>query len=278
VISVLGHLIGIHAPGSQSLPEALAVGHHLLLAHGNAVEVAKSNVRDAKVGITLNLTHVYPTSDKGEDLDAARIADGTFNRWYLDPVFGREYPEDIVAMFGDAMPEIRAGDFTTIARETDFLGINTYNPIHVNHDPNGLFGAVGTPRVGGKRTATDWIVEPDGFRDLLVRVQTDYAPAHVFVTENGSAWNDPDPVNGRVEDPDRIEYLHGHLLAARDAIALGVNLEGYFAWSLLDNFEWSEGYSKRFGIVHVDYATQERTIKDSGRFYTEVIRANGENL
>jgi len=278
VVSYLGSLIGIHAPGNHSLPETLAVAHHLLLAHGHAADVVRTNVRDSQVGITLNLSHVYAEGDGELDQLAGSVADGALNRWFLDPVFGREYPADLVERFGDAMPEIRPGDFDVIARETDFLGINSYNPMHVRHDPNGLLGVFGEAPVGGDRTAMGWIVEPDGLRDLLVRVHDDYAPKAIVITENGSAWNDPEPVEGRVPDPARIDYLHGHLLAVNEAIAKGAPVQGYFAWSLLDNFEWGEGYAKRFGIVYVNYDTQERTIKDSGRFYREVIEANGENL
>lgn len=278
VVAILGDLWGIHAPGATSLPKALATAHHLLLAHGHAVEVIRSNVRESKVGITLNLSHVYPNSDREQDQHAATIMDGNLNRWFLDPVFGRGYPRDMVEFYGDAIPEIRNSDFDIIARLTDFLGINTYAPTWVKHDPKGLFGLIGDPRASGKRTAMDWLVDPKGLEDLLVRVHTDYVPQSIVITENGSAWNDPAPENGPVADPDRIDYLQRHLIAAHDAIAQGVPLDGYFAWSLLDNFEWAEGYTKRFGITYIDYGTQERTIKDSGRFYAETIRALGENL
>ena len=278
VVAILGDLWGIHAPGSTSLPKALATAHHLLLAHGHAVEIIRSNVKQSHAGITLNLSHIYPNSDCEQDQHAATIMDGNLNRWFLDPIFGCGYPQDMLEFYGDAIPEIRSGDFDVISRPTDFLGINTYAPTWVKHDPKGLFGLIGDPRASGKRTAMDWLVEPKGLEDLLVRVHTDYAPQSMFITENGSAWNDPAPVNGRVADPDRIDYLRGHLLAAHDAIAQGVPLDGYFAWSLLDNFEWAEGYTRRFGLTYVNYERQERTIKDSGRFYAETILAHGDNL
>lgn len=275
VVAVIGHLWGIHAPGLTSTPAAAATGHHLLLAHGHAMEVIRSNVKESKAGITLNLSQVYPANDREEDQEAASIADGFLNRWFLDPVFGRGYPQDLMSIMSDAMPEIRPDDLDIIARPTNFLGINTYSPTWVKYDPNGQFGSVGMVRVPGKRTATDWLVQPSAFRDLLVRVHEDYAPGAIYVTENGSAWDDPSPVDGRVPDPDRVSYLQEHLLAAHNAIEQGSPLRGYFAWSLLDNFEWAEGYSKRFGITYVDFETQERTIKDSGRFYAGVIERNG---
>ena len=277
-VAFLGYLLGIHAPGRTDMKDAFAAAHTTLLAHGYAMEVIRGNVKDAQAGITLNLSHVYPMGDLEQDERAAILADGFMNRWFLDPVFGRGYPADIVDFLGENAPEMRPGDLDTIARPTDFLGINTYQPAYVNYDPDGMMGMVGTPRVPGERTAMDWLVKPEGLFDLLKRVHDDYAPAKIFITENGSAWDDPLPVAGRVADPRRVAYLHGHLLAARDAIEAGVPLAGYFAWSLLDNFEWAEGYTKRFGLTYVDFATQERTIKDSGRFYAETIRENGEHL
>lgn len=277
-VAFLGYLMGIHAPGRRNLKDAIAASHTTLLAHGKAMEVIRGNVKDARAGITLNLSHVYPVGDLERDQQAAILVDGFMNRWFLDPVFGRGYPQDMLDFLGEAAPDVQPGDLDLIARPTEFLGINTYQPTYANYDPNGMFGQVGMPRVAGERTAMDWIVKPEGLFDLLKRVHADYAPEHLFITENGSAWDDPAPRDGRVADPRRVDYLHGHLLAARDAIAAGVPLAGYFAWSLLDNFEWAEGYAKRFGLTYVDFATQARTIKDSGRFYAETIRANGENL
>lgn len=278
VVAMLGYLFGNHAPGRTNLKDAIAAAHTTLLAHGHAMEVIRSNVPGARAGITLNLSHVYPVGDFEQDEQAAILADGFTNRWFLDPVFGRGYPSDIVEFLGENGPDVRPGDLEVIARPTDFLGINTYQPTYVKHDPNGMMGTVGLVRVPGERTAMDWIVKPEGMFDLLKRVHDEYAPSSIVIMENGSAWDDRPPVAGRVADPRRVDYLHGHLLAARDAIEAGVPLDGYFAWSLLDNFEWAEGYSKRFGITYVDFATQMRTIKDSGRFFADTIRANGENL
>lgn len=273
VVAHLGYNWGVMAPGRQDLKEALQVAHSLLVAHGRAADVVRANVPGSRVGITLNLSHVYPDSDRQEDLEAAHTVDGFSNRWFLDPVMKGEYPADMVQLFGGAAPEVDRHDFELITRPTDFLGINSYNPQYAKADAGHPMGATVVEREG-EHTAMGWIVEPQGFEDLLVRVQNDYAPQAIYVTENGAAFEDPQPVAGRVADPRRTSYIRRHLLAAHRAIAQGTNLKGYFVWSLLDNFEWAFGYSKRFGITRVDYGTQERTIKDSGRFYAGVIEAN----
>ncbi|HEV2072706.1 MAG TPA: GH1 family beta-glucosidase [Thermomicrobiales bacterium] len=273
VVSIMGHYWGVMAPGHKDLKEALQVAHSLLVGHGRAVDVIRSNVPDGRVGITLNLSHVYPDSDRNEDLEAAHTMDGFSNRWFLDPVMKGGYPDDMLALYGDAAPEVEPGDFDLTARSTNFLGINSYNPQYAKADPASSMGMTSADREG-ERTAMGWIVEPQGFQDLLVRVQNDYAPPAIYVTENGAAFNDPAPVDGRVADPQRTSYIRRHLLAAHNAIEQGAKLEGYFVWSLLDNYEWAHGYSQRFGITRVDYQTQERTIKDSGRFYADVIASN----
>jgi beta-glucosidase len=273
VAAMLGYYMGIHAPGRTSLADGLAAAHTLLLGHGQAMETITANVPAAEVGITLNLSSVYPGTDKSQDVEAARLADGTLNRWFLDPLFKGSYPEDVVRAVGDAMPEVRDGDLNRIAQPVNFLGVNYYSPQHVVRDPNGPLG-VGMVDRKGEHTAMGWLVQPEGLRDLLVRLNEDYGPA-LYVTENGAAYDDPPPTNGRVPDPRRAAYIHDHLLACDEAIRNGVPLRGYFCWSLLDNFEWAEGYSKRFGITFVDYPTEERTIKESGRWYRRVIDANG---
>jgi beta-glucosidase len=273
VVSTMGYLWGVMAPGRQDLKESLAVAHALLLAHGDAVEVVRRNVRDAQVGITLNLASVYPDSESDADHEAAKRVDGSTNRWFLDPVFRGSYPNDMLAFYDDALPDIQDGDFDRIARATDFLGINNYSPVYVKHDPDGL-GGIGLAEREGERTAVGWLVEPKAFEELLVRVHDDYKPAAIYVTENGAAFEDERPIDGRVRDPRRTAYLHDHILAARRAIDEEVPLGGYFVWSLLDNFEWAHGYSVRFGITYVNYSTQERTIKDSGRWYANVAHAN----
>jgi beta-glucosidase len=274
VVSILGYMWGIMAPGRTDPKEALQVAHSLLVSHGRAVDVVRSNVPSGRVGITLNLAHVYPDTDSDEDVRAARITDGFSNRWFLDPVFKGEYPADMLELFGEGAPEVQDGDFELTSRPTDFLGINSYFPSYAKADPEAPFGA-GQVEREGEKTATGWLVEPKGFEDLLIRVQNDYEPDEIYVTENGAAFDDPKPENGRVNDLRRTSYIHDHLLAAHRAIEAGTTLKGYFVWSLMDNFEWAQGYSKRFGITYVDYESQERTIKDSGHWYAGVIEANG---
>ncbi|HEV2127772.1 MAG TPA: GH1 family beta-glucosidase [Thermomicrobiales bacterium] len=267
VAGIMGYWWGVHAPGETSREAGLAASHNLLRMHGMAVEVLRGMVPDVKAGITLNLTPVYPIRDTEEDREAARLKDGEQNRWFLDPVFRGGYPEDMVREYGDDVPEIADGDMALISRPTDFLGINYYNPTYVSADED-------APQPDGERTEMGWLVEPEGLKDILTWMHEEYGPQEIAITENGAAYDDPAPVDDRVHDPKRIAYFHAHLLAAKEAIDAGVPLRAYFAWSLMDNFEWAEGYSKRFGIVHVDYSTQERTLKDSARWYANVIEAN----
>lgn len=268
----LGHHEGCHAPGIQHFGAALQVCHHLLLSHGRAVPVIRSNVPGAKVGITLSLHPIQPASPSPEDAQAAARHDGLRNRWFLDPLAGRGYPAEILALLRLAAPRIEPGDLQAIAAATDFLGINYYFPERVADAPGaGHLSARVVEQPGVERTAFGWEVSPRGMVDLLERVQRDYAPAHVFLTENGSTYDDIVLPDGRVDDVQRRSYLARHLAAARDARAAGVPLEGYFAWSLLDNFEWAEGYTRRFGLTHVDYSTQQRTLKASGLWYQQFL-------
>jgi len=277
VASIIGHLWGVHAPGLTDLSAALATSHHLLLAHGLAVPLIRANSPGAQVGITLNLAPGVPDNPADESsVAAARSFDGYMNRWFLDPIAGRGYPEDMLAIYGDAAPDVREGDLAAIAAPTDFLGVNYYFPAHVSAATEGLMPftmAMGEPG-GESLTAMGWTVEPDSLEDILLRLTREYDAKPIYITENGAAYDDPDPVDGRVADPERIAYYDGHLRACARAIAAGADLRGYFAWSLMDNFDWSEGYSKRFGITHVNYETQERTIKDSGLWYRDQIAAN----
>jgi beta-glucosidase len=273
VVAYLGYGWGVHAPGRADMAAALATGHSLLLGHGKAVEVVRSNVRDAEVGITLNLSSHYPATDSNEDLEAAHRSDGFGNRWFLDPVLKGSYPDDMVALFGPLAPAVEPDDMAIISQPTDFLGINYYSPTYVRYAANAPMQTSPVDHEGEK-TEMGWLVEPRGLRDLLVRLQEDYAPPAIYVTENGAAFADPLPENDRVADPRRLAYIHDHLLAAHEAIGAGAPLRGYFCWSLLDNFEWAEGYTKRFGVTYIDYATQTRTIKDSGRWYRGVTEAN----
>jgi beta-glucosidase len=270
VAAWVGYGTGRHAPGRQEGPAgALPAAHHLLLSHGLAVPVIRQESPGAQVGITLNLNHVYPASQEAEDVEAARQADGTGNRWFLDAVFRGEYPADVAERYRDALPRIDSSDMQTIATPIDFLGINNYSRSVVRADPER--GVAPVRPAGSDYTAMDWEVAPDGFFDLLVRVSRDYAPPRIYVTENGAAYPDLREHDGSVPDPERQRFLEQYLAAASRAIGEGVPLAGYFVWSLLDNFEWAEGYWKRFGLVYIDYPTLERVPKGSFRWYRNLI-------
>jgi beta-glucosidase len=214
---------------------------------------------------------VYPAGDTEEDAQAAAIVDTHSNLWFLDPIFRGFYPEKGVERYRDAMPHIEPDDMDDISARIDFLGINNYSRSVVRMSDDGT--STRDVRVDGHRyTDMGWEVYPDGLRDLLLRVHRDYAPAAVYVTENGAAFGDIVDHQSQVLDPERREYYQGYIAAAGAALQAGVPLAGYFAWSLLDNFEWQEGYSKRFGLVYVDYPTQKRIVKDSGRWYGAFIR------
>jgi beta-glucosidase len=269
----LGYQLGMHAPGRRDVALGLSASHTLLLAHGRAVEVLRATVPGARVGIVLNPTIVQPATSTQADQQAARRADGYFNRWFLDPLFGRGYPADLLPELAPVFSPPSDADLRSIAAPIDVLGINYYQPTIVRAHPSAFlrFQGVGSP--SEPVTAMDWIVRPDGLRQLLVRIHADYPVPPMAVTENGAAYTDPAPIDGRVHDPERIRYLAAHIDAVAHALDAGVPVTGYFVWSLLDNFEWAWGYGSRFGLVHVDYASQQRTIKDSGRWYRRLIAA-----
>ncbi len=294
--SFLSYIGGEHAPGRQDPAAGLAASHHLLLAHGLAVQELRSRDADLQLGITLNLTVADPVdpSDPG-DLDAARRIDGQYNRWFLDPIFRGEYPADVlrdVAGLGfDTV--VRPGDLDIISTPIDSLGVNYYHGELVgSQPPPGREMSTSAPTERALRspfpaaddvhwhlrdlptTAMGWEVQPDGLTRLLLRVNEEYTSvAHVAlaVTENGAAYDDVVSADGAVHDTERVAFLHAHLAAILDAIDAGVPVAGYFYWSLMDNFEWAWGYDKRFGIVRVDYDTLRRTPKDSAIAYTRVI-------
>ncbi len=282
--SILGYQNGEHAPGLKDWPSALAASHHLHISHGWAVDVIRRNSPGAQVGITLNLTPAEPASSSQADREATRHFDGFFNRWFLDPLYGRGYPADMIADYTKAghlpeggLPFVEPGDMAVIAAPTDFLGINYYSRAvlrnsHVpeaDNEPRSVFQAPES-----EWTEMGWEVYADGLYQLLVRVQTDYNPAKIYITENGASYSDSPNAEGKVHDRRRIQYLHDHLVASERAIQAGVKLGGYFAWSLLDNFEWGWGYKQRFGMVWVDYATQQRVPKESAHWYSRVIARN----
>jgi len=266
----IGHLEGRMAPGEQDIARAVPAAHHLLLGHGLAVQALRAAAPGARVGAVVNLSPCEPASADPADLAAARRADGHTNRWWLDPLHGRGYPADMVEVYG-VEPPVRDGDLATIATPTDHVGLNYYFRQVVTDDPAGPPPyARMVPVPDAVRTDMDWEVHPDGLEQLLTRLAVDYGVPRVFVTENGSAWPD-EVVDGTVADLARADFLEAHVAAATRAVGQGVPLAGYFVWSLLDNFEWSYGYAKRFGLVHVDYDTQARTVKDSGRRYAKLI-------
>jgi beta-glucosidase len=226
----------------------------------------------------VNLEPTYPATDQPADAAAAAREHAYMNRQFLDPVFLGRYPEELGAISHPAWPRFPEADLRLIREPIDFLGINYYSRGVVRVDPALPFHAARVRQTLAEHTAMDWEVFPEGLTACLLWVQRRYGDIPLYVTENGAAFADPPPVAGRVADPRRVEYLRTHLRAARAAIRAGVNLKGYFAWSLLDNFEWAFGYSKRFGLVYVDFASQTRTPKDSARFYRQVIESRGAVL
>jgi beta-glucosidase len=269
VAAWLGYGRGEHAPGRRSDADALAAAHHLLLSHGRAVEVLRQNGA-AEVGITLDLIPMQPLTDSEADVAAARDEDTARNRWFLDPVLRGSYPEKQLDRYAAILPEIADGDLHSIAAPLDFLGVNYYRRHIVRAGENGSPVVVEPP--GAECTAMGWEVYPNGLFDLLVGMNTEYDLPPVFITENGAAFDDTRR-NGTVDDPERTAYIARHVDAIARAIEHGVPVAGYFVWSLLDNFEWTRGYSKRFGLVYVDYETLERVPKGSYRWYRDHISA-----
>jgi beta-glucosidase len=228
----------------------------------------------------VNLEPKYAASESDEDLAATRRADAYMNRQYLDPVILGSYPDELREIFGEAWPEHSAEDMKAIRQPIDFVGVNYYTRSVSASDSAALpVRAGGVRQPQHARTETGWEVYPPALTQLLLWVKERYGDLPLYITENGAAFYDPpQAIDGRIEDPLRIWYLREHLSAALEAVRRGVDLRGYFVWSLLDNYEWSLGYAKRFGIIHVNYETLERTLKESARFYSEVIRDNGEAL
>ena len=276
----LGYGSGLHAPGRSEGDASVAAAHHLMLGHGLAVDAIRSVAPQAQVGVTLNLYPVTPYDDRPSSLDAARRIDGLHNRWFLDPIFRGEYPADVVADLGPLMADdlVRDGDLATIATPLDFVGVNYYTRHNVRGSAYPGSNDAEFVGRGLARTASDWEVDPDGMTEVLTRVTRDYTPLPIYVTENGSAWPDRIGADGSVDDPERLAFLNDHLAASARAIEDGANVAGYFAWSLLDNFEWAEGYAMRFGLVHVDFASQRRTTKASGHWYSGLMRAHRDGI
>lgn len=278
VITDGGYLHGALAPGHKNRFEAPIASHNILRAHGQAVRAYRAHGRN-RIGLVVNLEPKYPASQDHADLAATARADAYMNRQYLDPVFLGRYPDEMSQIFGEAWPSWPDEDYTLISQPTDWLGVNYYTRSVTGDDPGNWPLKTRVVRQDAVYTETDWEVFPEGLTDTLVWVKQRYGDIPLTVTENGAAFVDPPTAEGgKVEDPQRVDYLRRHLGAVQQAIARGVNVEGYMVWSLLDNLEWSLGFSKRFGIVHVDFATQQRTPKESARFYAKVVAGNGANL
>jgi beta-glucosidase len=277
--SFLSHQVGRHAPGWKDWPGAIRASHHLLLSHGWAVQRIREIQADADVGIALNLIPAEPMSSSPSDIAAARRFDGYVNRWFLDPLHARGYPADVVDFYRSKgrLPHdwdtlVADGDLDAISQPLDFLGVNYYTRALVSASDE----AQSDPScpASAERTEMGWEIYPAGLTDVLTRVCHDYTPRRIYVTENGASFRDTPGSDPVIADPRRIDYLRRHFLAAHRAISAGVPVQGFFVWSLLDNFEWERGYTQRFGLVWVDYATQQRRTKASADWYKAVVAAN----
>jgi beta-glucosidase len=266
-----GYAFGEDAPGLKlGAKGALAAGHHALLAHGKAVPLIRANVPGAKAGIVLDLNASTPASERPEDIAATRRFDGCQNRWYLDALFRGGYPADMLGVYADLAPDIRNGDMAVIATPVDYLGVNVYRRSVIADGvdvPPVNFTRIKPP---GAYTTMGWEVYPQALYDILAYVQDNYAPGDLYITENGAAFTDVVGPDGAIVDWDRARYMVAHLEQAARAIQAGIPLKGYFAWTLMDNFEWACGFSQRFGLIHVEYETQRRRIKLSGEIFAEI--------
>lgn len=273
VVAVAGHLLGIHAPGIKDVNAFLKVSHHLLLSQGKAIQVLRDINPNFEVGTALNLSPVYPISSNSKDQEAASRLDECWNRWYLDPLFKGEYPP-----FAEKMINPTKEDMVVIHQPLDFLGVNYYHRLLVAHDPTEpLIGARLIPR-SAFVTEMGWEIYPDGMYEILMRLKREYNDPVLYITENGAAFDDKVKRNGEIQDDDRVAFLRDHMVAAYRALKEGARLRGYLVWSIMDNFEWAEGYVKRFGLVHVDYRTLKRTPKKSAHWYKQLIADNGFTL
>jgi beta-glucosidase len=272
IIGVLGHQLGIHAPGERDLGGSVRAMHHLLLAHGLAVQALRAGGGDGRAGVAYSLFPHEPASDSAADLAATEGSDGYVNRWFLDPVLRGEYPADMWRRYESALGHpldwVRDGDLETIAAGADFIGVNYYTTRVMRAAPDRPpFGWEVVPVPDGTPvTDAGWAIVPSALTGLLLRLHRDYPRVPLLITENGGVFDDAPA------DPRRVGFLRDHLVAVHEAIAAGAPVAGYFHWSLMDNFEWAMGYAPRFGLVHVDYETQARTVKDSGRYYADLIR------
>ncbi|UZR29164.1 GH1 family beta-glucosidase [Methylococcus mesophilus] len=278
VIMDAGHMSGVHPPGHVSPKEAPWVSHNLLRAHALGVQAFRADGQ-GRIGLVVNLEPKYAATGSRDDRAATERAHAYMNRQYLDPVLRGAYPEELAEVFGPHWPRFESEDLRLIQEPIDYLGINYYTRAVVKHDPlGGPLKVSAIPQRGAEHTEMGWEVYPQGLKDILLWVKARYGDIPLYITENGAAFADPPPADGRIDDPRRIAYYRSHLRALHEAIAEGVDVRGYFAWSLLDNFEWAYGYAKRFGLVQVDPLTQRRHPKASAGFYSEVAGSNGAVL
>ncbi|WP_243387295.1 GH1 family beta-glucosidase [Bacillus kexueae] len=280
VVTYLGYGNGEHAPGIQNFTSFLKASHHVLLSHGEAVKSFREfGPKDGEIGITLNLTQAYAENPEDpKSVDAASKFDGFMNRWFLDPLFKGQYPKDMLTAYEDYLPDVyQAGDLETINQPIDFFGFNYYTISMLKDWKKGETAPIDFEHVSTGKPVTDmgWEIDANGLYDLMLRLKKDYGDIPLYITENGAAFKDGLNSEGTVEDDNRVDYIRDHLAASHKAIQQGVNLKGYYVWSLFDNFEWAFGYDKRFGIVYVDYETLERIPKKSAHWYKETIQNNG---
>jgi beta-glucosidase len=268
VIATNGNITGEHAPGLTDSKTGMQVAHHLLVGHGMATQAIRSSRSDASVGIAISLRPADPDSDSEEARAHANYLWQKDSAWFLDPLFKACYPPTILRDLGADAPQVQPNDFALIAQQLDFLGVNYYTRTLVNAKGEHIKAP------GAEYTEMDWEVCPAAFNRMLVEMNRDYELPPIFITENGAAVADQLTEEGHVHDPRRIKYMHDHLVELRRAMRSGVKVSGYFVWSLLDNFEWACGFSKRFGLIYVDFATQKRYLKDSAYWYERVIRHN----
>lgn len=276
--SHLSYTFGEHAPGMKDRSKGILAAHHVLLAHGVAVKELRKAVSDAQIGIVLNMSPIHNDPDAPVSEDGIRFMDGELIRWFTDPIYGRGYPQDMLedyvrmGVLNSVEPEfIQPSDMELIAQETDLLGINYYTRMFVSTKSEGFH----SENRDVPKTDMGWELYPEGLYEILERVNREYQPKQLMVTENGASYADGPDETGRVHDQRRIDYLDSHISQIWRAIQAGVPVSGYLVWSLMDNFEWARGYSQRFGAIHVDFQTQKRTIKDSGYWYRDVIKRNG---
>jgi beta-glucosidase len=276
-IANLGYLTGEHAPGYHDLASSLRASYYLALSHGHAVLLFRKMKLPGEIGITLNMGPSYPLSDSEQDKLASRYMDGFCNRWFLDPIFKGTFPADMIELYksrGITLPDFKKEELAICSQKNDFLGINYYSSSVVRYNKDkGPFNTE-TVRTELPHTDREWTIDPQAFTDILVRLNKEYDVPKFYITENGASYNDIVDMDGKIEDNNRIDYLRRHFIAAHNAIKAGVDIRGYFIWSLYDNFEWAYGRYSRFGIVYNDFDTQKRTVKKSGYWFKDVIHAN----